>query len=488
MAQKKLFMRAFAVLRVRSFYVLTGLTLLLALTMRLYFFLRQGGEIHPDEVFQYLEPAQWKVFGYGQLAWEFEHGARNFALSGFYSHFLRLGAWLQLSPFAVHRALFFLDAMMSLALLPAMWRLGLQIEGIGLWPAWILALSAAIFPIFSYFAPHTLSESHVVVLIAWGTLLWLELQKDSGVQNVQPAPGWRDLCSAPSFAAGLLLGLAFVIRYAAAVFIVVPALDVLLAPRQKKALTFYAGLLLPVLLIALVDWYAWGFPLATFVHYVDRNVLHGYAATHGKMPWWYYFSQLRALFGPAVYLLLGGLLVAVYKKPRLSIAALLPLLAYSLFKHKELRFILPVFPLLIVATAAGFAQIGKLLRARNTRVIYLYIYVFIWFFMIFWTPLRQAQTWSRGQNRGFFTALDYVGRQADATGLLIDTTRSHTGGYTLLRRNIPFMFAYGDLLLHRAYNYVAVTTPGMIRFFKSRKDFRMVGRDQGVFLFRRLDK
>lgn len=482
--------KLFGWMRRHQFYLLTSLLLLSALAMRIYFFLRQGGQIHPDEVFQYLEPAQWKIFGYGHLSWEFDKGARNFALSGFYSHFLRLGAWLQLRPFAVHRALFFLDAMLSLALVPAMWRLGAKLQTRRFYLAWLLAFTAAIFPVFSYFAPHTLSESHVVILLAWGNVLWFELAQP-GSANEQFVPSlWSKQAwwSKQAFAAGLLLGLAFIIRYAAAVFLVIPGLYVLLSPRRYKALAFYAGLILPTLIIAAVDWYAWGFPLATFVHYVDKNVIHGYAATHGRAPWWYYFAELRTMFGPAVYLVAAGLFVALFKRPRLTLAALLPLFAYGFFAHKEMRFLLPVFPLIIAASLYGLDVLWQRLCSYAVCQKMFYVYAFTILIVFFWRPLNKVQTWSKGQNRGFFTALDYVGRQADARGLLIDTTRSHTGGYTLLRRNIPFAFAYGDLIGHRAYNYVAVTTEGMIRYFKGRQDFALVGMDQGVFLFRRKDR
>ncbi|HSP80420.1 MAG TPA: mannosyltransferase, partial [Myxococcaceae bacterium] len=39
----------------------------------------QLGRIHPDEVYQFLEPAWFRAHGYGVLAWEWRVGLRNWA-------------------------------------------------------------------------------------------------------------------------------------------------------------------------------------------------------------------------------------------------------------------------------------------------------------------------------------------------------------------------------------------------------------------------
>ena len=40
----------------------------------------QLGRLHPDEVYQSLEPAFFRVHGYGVLAWEWHQGLRNWAV------------------------------------------------------------------------------------------------------------------------------------------------------------------------------------------------------------------------------------------------------------------------------------------------------------------------------------------------------------------------------------------------------------------------
>ncbi|HLL53195.1 MAG TPA: mannosyltransferase, partial [Myxococcaceae bacterium] len=52
----------------------------------------QLGRIHPDEVYQALEPAYFRAHGYGVLAWEWQVGLRNWAVPLFFSWLLRLSA------------------------------------------------------------------------------------------------------------------------------------------------------------------------------------------------------------------------------------------------------------------------------------------------------------------------------------------------------------------------------------------------------------
>src|SRR5216683_2421204 len=40
----------------------------------------QLGRIHPDELYQTLEPAYFRAHGYGLLAWEWQAGIRNWAV------------------------------------------------------------------------------------------------------------------------------------------------------------------------------------------------------------------------------------------------------------------------------------------------------------------------------------------------------------------------------------------------------------------------
>ena len=59
----------------------------------------QLGRLHPDEVFQTLEPANYRAFGYGILAWEWQAGLRNWAVPGLFAWLLMFAAALEINEY-----------------------------------------------------------------------------------------------------------------------------------------------------------------------------------------------------------------------------------------------------------------------------------------------------------------------------------------------------------------------------------------------------
>src|SRR4051812_21237390 len=84
----------------------------------------QLGRIHPDEVFQTLEPANFRAFGFGILSWEWQTGLRNWAVPGLFAWLLKFGAALELNDPLARRALLELPQWgLHFAMLLAVYRL-----------------------------------------------------------------------------------------------------------------------------------------------------------------------------------------------------------------------------------------------------------------------------------------------------------------------------------------------------------------------------
>src|ERR671933_307798 len=77
--------------------LLLGLSLVLGALLRLWLATHDDGIFWPDEIYQSLEPAHRLVFGYGVISWEFELGARSWALPGFVALLLKASAMAGLS-------------------------------------------------------------------------------------------------------------------------------------------------------------------------------------------------------------------------------------------------------------------------------------------------------------------------------------------------------------------------------------------------------
>jgi hypothetical protein len=106
-----------------------------------------------------------------------------------------------------------------------------------------------------------------------------------------------------------------------------------------------------VLLFGVIDWITWGAFASSYVNYVKFNFVDGKAAIFGvEGPSWYVDTLFeRAPFGLPILLCLG-LAGVRWSWPYLG-TALMALAYLSTQGHKEERFIVLVWPLLLIAAA-----------------------------------------------------------------------------------------------------------------------------------------
>lgn len=255
------------------------------------------GRLHPDEVFQSLEIALHRTYGFGIVPWEWfappqvpadrPWGIRNWAVPLVFSMFLKLGDALGISAPMGRRVLLELPQFaLHVAMLGAVWRLTFRRAGVqGARAAlWLVALYGPLV----WFAGRTMSEAFSTAFLVWG----LERLDSRGAK-----PGWWVL-------GGALLGLAQVTRYGSAAAIV-PAMVWLLLERRWKtfALATTGGALI-ALGLGLLDKLTWGEWFHSLLHYFQYNVTSGAAAqAFGAAPWWSYVPRL--LLAPFAFIGLG---------------------------------------------------------------------------------------------------------------------------------------------------------------------------------------
>ncbi|MGC4120710.1 MAG: glycosyltransferase family 39 protein [Myxococcales bacterium] len=380
----------------------------------------ERGRVHPDEVFQYLEPAHRFAFGYGQVAWEWQEGLRNWAVPGALGLLLKALALLGLDhPWAFAGASWALLAFAQACGAVALYRLVEEQDG----------ERAAAFGTFVYvtwggmalYAARSLGDAISVAPLV-GALLWSV--------RAHKADSWR-----AGAAAGALLGAAFVVRYPSAVF-AVPVFVWLLAGRRLRSCAGLALGMTAVLgaLLAL-DLATWGFPTAwRYLHY---NVLSGGSRQHGVQPFWFYAV---ALAGLAPVLLVVHFALGCARR-RIEVYALATyLIAMSLLGHKEARFLVPVLPLFVAVAAAPAAKTWERLASaaawRRGALMLLYL-----------ASSVAAATVQRtvGQHTELLDAQVRVGRDPRLTGLIVDGAPWwRTGGSFYLHRDVPVVFATPD--------------------------------------------
>jgi phosphatidylinositol glycan class B len=374
------------------------------------------GRLHPDEVYQFLEPAYARVHGYGVLAWEWRQGLRNWAAPLVLASVLRVGAWLGLTDPWVARGLLAIPlwALQAWGLVAAA-RLGRRRAGaLG---GWASVLAVGCLPVFVVIAGRTLGEalSAALLLVAAEALSREERARRSGLLG------------------GAALGLAFVVRYGS-----VPALAAAIAwvaLRRRWALLGWTAVGLGVALLALgaLDWASWGSPWHSVRAWFAFNVgSSGAARTFGVEPPGYYWpllwTQVPKWVWPALLLGLWWL------RPRLGAAgamAGLMLVALVQTAHKEERFLYPVVILLVAEASPAAGALLERLRRTWQRVV---VAAGVLGLTVLADP---PSTDLRGDQ---FRAIVKATRPAEVSGLLIvNEGLWGSGGFFYIGKRIPWL-------------------------------------------------
>ncbi|NOK14338.1 glycosyltransferase family 39 protein [Corallococcus exercitus] len=384
---------------------------------------RQLGRIHPDEVFQALEPAYWRVHGYGVLAWEWREGLRNWAVPGVLAAFLKVAHGFGVTDPRVYRGVVALPQFALHAW--SLWAVHRFAERrAGPWGAALAVLLVGLSAPVLLFAGRTLSESFSAsfLLVAMEAL-------------DRPDTGPASRVRRAGLLGGVALGLAVVTRYPSALF-VVAALGWLVAARRWRLLAFTCvGGAVVAAGLGLLDWGTWGTPFHSFLAYVDYNVLSGKAAAaFGASPPGFYWEPLLQAVPLWAWAAVPLSLVPLFRFRALS----LPLTCAAVYTavllttpHKEERFL---YPGLVVALLAAASQLAASIAAlprpglRGAGAVLALSLGFVHGQGFPSNDLRADQ----------FRAIVRATR-GDATGLLIvNEGLWGSGGYFYIGRNIPW--------------------------------------------------
>jgi hypothetical protein len=376
----------------------------------------QLGRIHPDEVYQTLEPAYSRAFGYGIVAWEWQAGLRNWAVPLFFSVLLRLTAALGVrDPLAFRGVLEVPQVLLHAAMLAAAFRLAARRVG-GRLALWAVPAVGLYGPVLT-FAGRTMGESFSAAFLVMGVEL---LDRPAARPRV--------------FAlGGALLGCAVVTRYGSAV-VVVAALAWLAFARRFHALAWAsAGGAAVALALGALDWATWGQPFHSLRAYLDFNLFSKKAADQfGREPSGFYNEVLARALPLWVW---PGLFWAAWRqRPRVSLplaCATAYLAAIVLTAHKEHRFVYPALVLLVVAAAPGALEALGALRRPDLKAALCALLVPLSFASYWVAPQLEVQRPDQ------FRAVVRAGREA--TGLLIVNEGIWGApGFFYLGKNIPW--------------------------------------------------
>jgi hypothetical protein len=455
---------------------LLWLIVALGLLVRVTAWWFKGGFHYPDEIFQQVEPANYLRTGLAWLPWELVRGLRSWVLPGIYAGLLEILSWVGVTGLSAFRLLTLHNAVLSIAMVPAGYRIG-----VALWPqgepdaenaGLSVAAFTALLPTLVYYTPHTLIGTPCMVALSWGYAHWLEARRSD-----EPDPRSLLLC-------GLFFGIAGALRFTCGLHILVPLADLLLRYRSRALKPLLAGAALPVAIVGLVDLLTWGAPFHSTVEHLRYNFFEHGASDHGTSPWSYYAADsIWSRLGPLAGLTLLVALAGWRRTWLLWLTLLLPTVLLSLEPHKEDRFLMYNWPLLAGTLGLGWWMLVRWLKGRAPALGPIVALVIL--LAMLGSNLEGTSTLPWTQRRGMFQAQAFVGKQDDATGLLYHERRHMNGGYLVLEKTVPQVQFKRGLLANPLYNYAALLGQGSDAQRLRRMGWSEVSRFDEIVVLRR---
>lgn len=437
--------------------------MLIGLVLRIRTVFTDDGIYWPDEIYQSFEPAHKLVFGYGIMPWEFISGARSWAMPALIAMVLKLT-----SLFGGHTPNVYISVVklvfcaVSMIATFGVYRLSQILSADSEKTALASAAAASVWALCAmalYFSPRAMSENASAATIIWG-LCWA----------LDPKSSKRLIIAGAS-----LLGISVLFRLQAGV-ICVAVVTMLFAARKESPRwqTVLFVLLAWAVFFGLLDAATWhnapnakfgGLFHSVFV-YVRFNIIEGQgAARWGSAPWQYYAKHLWATMPAITAVLLVGTVLAVKRSPGLVLMSFAFIALHAIVAHKELRFLLPVLPVLCALTGYSLTLMSripalKLAVPATVGLAALSAYSAPSLTMGdlgSYETRPQSSAWQDFANVN--RLLIIAGEQSDICGLRIDAVHlAWTGGSTYFHKPVPlYMPGYPVNAGH--FNY-AIVGPG----------------------------
>jgi phosphatidylinositol glycan class B len=344
------------------------------------------GYLHPDEHFQILEFAAWKLnlTTPDKLPWEFHFQIRPSIQPAIVVATHNLFALFDCrNPFFITFFLRILSAVLSFT---AMWMIYRNYSG-GIrdkvFQKWFLFLSFLLwFALYNNVRFTSEAWSGSIFIIGFS---YLFLQK-------------RELFWLDYFITGILLGLSFVFRFQAGLLIAGLFCWLLFIKKEKLLyLTLLAiGIAGAILLGFILDRWFYGNWVFTAWNYFQQNILADKLSGFGIQPWWFYFEDvfIRAVPPFSIVFILAFILVFIFLRKDVLTWTLLPfVLFHFLMGHKETRFFWPIigFIPILVIKASELVQNQWNVNISGNRYFSGFVKIFMYcnilmLFIVFFNP------------------------------------------------------------------------------------------------------
>jgi hypothetical protein len=221
----------------------------------------------------------------------------------------------------------------------------------------------------------------------------------------------------PYILAGIMLGIAFSIRFQTVMFTGGFGLALLFTKRIKEALVLgFFFFLVAALVQGLTDYFIWGRPFVEFAEYIRYNIEN--ARNYFVQQWYMYLLLIGGILIPPISLFIFfGFMRSWKKHLLLFLPSFIFLVFHCYFSNKQERFILPIIPFIILLGYIGwsdFISTSKYWLAHKKLMRNFWIY----FWIMNTIPLLVVSVAYSKRNR--VEAMTYIAAKGDVTSILIE--------------------------------------------------------------------
>lgn len=217
--------------------------------------------------------------------------------------------------------------------------------------------------------------------------------------------------------AGILLGISFSIRFQIAFMLAGLGISLLILKTPiKQLLCMTLGFLLVTLLTCgLVDYVLWKKPFAEFLSYIQYNIDN--AESYGVNNWHMYFDLILGLLIPPLSIALFAGFFYSYKRTIIIFWGVIIYLAFhTYFPNKQERFVLTIFPFLIISGTIGAFEVYERYRSKFSIKL---IRFSKWFVIVINSILLLFLSPSYGK-RHRVESVYYLSKKSDCTTFFVE--------------------------------------------------------------------
>ena len=401
------------------------LILLLAVLSRLFAVIFAKGFGWFDDHFLIIEASQSWVDGYDYNSWlpttEGNAGptGHNLFYTGLHYVFFKFCSWIGFdSPQGKMYIVRALHAALSLLIVTIGYKITFLSDRKE--TARLVGLLLAILWIFPFVSVRNLVEFTCVPFLLWGT--WILIKNNEGKKH-----------GIQGFLAGLVLGLAFSMRFQSLIYIGGIGLGLIILGRWKEAFSAALGIIIAAFLcLGTIDIFLWGYPFAELTEYIRYNMYNYGEYISG--PWYQYLLVILGILVPPVsFYLFFGFFYSFYRSWRKYLLIFLPVFVFlafhSYFPNKQERFILPIIPFIIILGSIGWSNfVCRSTFWRNRKKLLKVSMIFFWVINLILLSVITT-TYSK---RSRVESMSYLSRYEGIKEILVDNTNEY--GVNLMPR------------------------------------------------------